>query len=212
METHRIAFYTIIAASLLLAALVWPAAPDTVPIHWNIAGEPDAWADARTGIAILPALIIATGIGLALLSREFGSGDTQTRRATGWFIVLLLAFLLGIQVFAGLTATGYPVPTNFFFPILFSLLYLGTSILLPRLRKPNKLIGIRTPWTMKSEAVWIRTHQKSGRVMQAAAGITLLGSFYPDYLFLFILAPALGALLWLVLVSYREYRTFGEIP
>ncbi|RQD80676.1 MAG: DUF1648 domain-containing protein [Methanocalculus sp. MSAO_Arc2] len=212
METHRIAFYTIIAASLLFAAILYPIAPETVPVHWNIAGEPDAWSDAHIGILSIPIIIIATGLVLSLLSRVFGSGDTKTRRAFGWFITLVLALLLGIQVFAGLWALGHPPPVEFYLPILFALFYLGISILLPRLRKQNKLAGIRTPWTMKSEVVWTRTHLKGRRVFQVAAGITLIGAFYPEYLLLFVIASAIGALIWLVLVSYLEFKKLGEIP
>jgi Predicted integral membrane protein len=212
MEAHRIATLIIIAASLLTAVLIYPAAPEQIPTHWNIGGEPDAWSDTAFGLAIIPAILIATALILGAMLRYIGSGDTKTRRATGWFIVLLLALLFGIQIFQSLTILGYPVDPAFFFPILFALLYLGISILLPRIMKRNKMMGIRTPWTMRSDEVWVRTHQRSANVFRIAAGLTLFGVFYPDSIFLFVLAPAIIALLWCVLVSYLEYKNLREMP
>jgi uncharacterized membrane protein len=33
--------------------------------------------------------------------------------------------------------------------------------------KPNYFVGIRTPWTLQSDAVWRKTHQMGGRWMVA---------------------------------------------
>ena len=38
--------------------------------------------------------------------------------------------------------------------------------------QPNYLVGIRTPWTLESPAVWARTHRVGGRVF-CAAGLLL---------------------------------------
>lgn len=212
MEAHRIATLFIIAASLLTAVLIYPAAPEQIPTHWNIGGEPDAWLDTVFGLAIIPAILIAAALALGAMLKYIGSGDTKTRRTTGWFIALVLALLFGIQIFQALTILGYEIDPSLFFPILFALFYLGISIILPHVMKRNKMMGIRTPWTMKSEEVWIRTHQRSANIFRIAAGLTLFGVFYPAILFIFIIAPAILALIWLVLVSYLEYRNLREMP
>lgn len=212
MEAYRIATLIIIAASLLTAVLVYPAAPEQIPIHWNLGGEPDAWSDTAYGLAIIPAILIVTALIFGAMLKYIGSGDTKTRRATGWFIVMVLALLFGIQIFESLTVLGYPVDPALFFPILFALFYLGLSILLPRIMKRNKMMGIRTPWTMRSEEVWVRTHQRSANVLRIAAGLTLFGVFYPDHIFLFIIIPAILALIWLVIISYLEYKNLREMP
>ncbi|MCQ1537453.1 DUF1648 domain-containing protein [Methanocalculus taiwanensis] len=211
METHRIATLIIIAASLILAALIYPAAPEQIPTHWNLGGEPDAWSDTAFGLAIIPAILVITALLFGAMLKYIGSGDTKTRRATGWFIVLIIALLFGIQIFQAISILGYPVDPALFFPILFALFYLGLSFLLPRVTKRNTMMGIRTPWTMKSEEVWVRTHQRSARVLQVASGLTLFGIFYPDHLFLFIIIPAILAMVWLVIISYLEFKNLWEM-
>jgi uncharacterized membrane protein len=46
---------------------------------------------------------------------------------------------------------------------LVGLLFAGLGWYFERL-KPNYFIGIRTPWTLESEEVWIRTHKASAPV------------------------------------------------
>ena len=212
MEAHRIATLIIIAASLLTAVLIYPAAPEQIPTHWTMGGEPDAWSDKASGLAIIPAILIAAALILGAMLKYLGSGDTRTRRATGWFIALALALLFGIQIFQSLSLLGHPVDPGLFFPILFALFSLSLSFLLPRFMKRNKMMGIRTPWTMRSDEVWVRTHQRSPHVFRAAAGLTLFGVFSPDHLFLFIIIPPALALIWLVFVSYIEYKNLREMP
>jgi uncharacterized membrane protein len=37
-------------------------------------------------------------------------------------------------------------------------------------------VGIRTPWTLASEDVWIKTHRLGGKLMVAAGLVSVLGS------------------------------------
>lgn len=206
MEHHRIATFILIAASLLTAAFTYPVAPEMIPTHWNLSGEPDAWSDKTYGLAIIPVIIIAAALIFGMLLKRYGSGDIRTRRSAGWFIVLVLGLLYAIQLYQATSILGHPVDPLLFFPVIFALLSLGISILLPRISSPNPVFGIRTPWTMKSPIVWERTHQAGARTFRIAAGLTLLGAFFPDHLFLFIIGPVLGATAWLAIVSYREYQ------
>jgi uncharacterized membrane protein len=54
----------VLAASMLVTALVvWPSAPDRIPIHWNLEGEVDAYGGKFMGLLFLPLL----SVGLYLL-------------------------------------------------------------------------------------------------------------------------------------------------
>ena len=41
------------------------------------------------------------------------------------------------------------------------------------------LIGFRTPWTLASEEVWVKTHRLAGKLMFAAGLVLLLAAFLP---------------------------------
>src|SRR4051794_34420634 len=54
----------LIAAAVLYALILYPALPDRIPIHWNIRGEPDGWADKRWAVWMMPGVM---GLLVALL-------------------------------------------------------------------------------------------------------------------------------------------------
>ena len=53
------------------------------------------------------------------------------------------------------------------------------------------LVGIRTPWTLASEEVWVRTHRLGGKLM-VLAGLAMIGA---------ALLPLPSGLLWTVLIA-----------
>jgi uncharacterized membrane protein len=84
----------------------------------------------------------------------------------------------------------------------------------PKLR-PNRYVGIRTPWTRKSPEVWIRTHRLFGRI-QLIGSLALM----PPCLFLpstwamllftgFILLTTFGAMVYSY-VCYRSLPLFQD--
>jgi uncharacterized membrane protein len=50
------------------------------------------------------------------------------------------------------------------------------------------LVGIRTPWTLASEEVWVRTHRLGGKLM-VVAGLAMIGA---------ALLPLPAGLLWTI--------------
>lgn len=36
--------------------------------------------------------------------------------------------------------------------------------------RPDWFVGIRTPWTLSSETVWVKTHKLGARLFKAAGG------------------------------------------
>jgi uncharacterized membrane protein len=41
------------------------------------------------------------------------------------------------------------------------------------------LVGIRTPWTLASEEVWIKTHRLGGKLMVAGGLLLMISAFAP---------------------------------
>jgi uncharacterized membrane protein len=73
--------------------------------------------------------------------------------------------------------------------------------------KRNWFIGIRTPWTLSSDAVWDKTHQLSGKLFKAVAVISLLGLFLRGNAVIFvIIIPVILAAVISVIYSYLIYR------
>lgn len=171
MSKHLVAllaFVTDLAATLVL----WPRLPDRVPVHWNFAGEVDGWGSRWEVLVLGPGLLLLIWALLALISRidpkaarplppdsppaEAGSRD--------WVMVLVLALLALIHLAVLLQGAGIPVAGPTLFALLLAAFQVGMGNLLPRVR-PNFFVGVRTPWTLSSDAVWRQTHRLAGKLL-----------------------------------------------
>jgi uncharacterized membrane protein len=137
--------------------------PQQVPIHWGIDGQPNQWV---RGDQVLPYLLIVPGFmaGFVLLSLALPWLSPQQfaidpfRNTYNYLMALLLtlfAYIHGVALAAGL---GLPVNMN---KVLIGGMFLFFALLgnvLGKVRR-NFFIGVRTPWTLADETVWIRTHR-----------------------------------------------------
>jgi uncharacterized membrane protein len=72
--------------------------------------------------------------------------------------------------------------------------------------KRNWSIGIRTPWTLSSDAVWDKTHKLGAKLFKISGAIALLGFIFPDFAFYFVLIPVMFSAIYSFLYSYLEYQ------
>ena len=70
----------------------------------------------------------------------------------------------------------------------------------------NWFVGIRTPWTLRSESVW-KKHIFSGVSYLKIAGIVcLLGVLFQRYAIWIIIVPILLVSCYIVVYSYTDYQ------
>jgi len=65
--------------------------------------------------------------------------------------------------------------------ILVGILFIVMGNYLPQV-KSNYFMGIRTPWTLSSEDVWVKTHRLSGKICFVAGIVIFVSTFLPAYL------------------------------
>ena len=93
---------------------------------------------------------------------------------------------------------------NIFMPLMIGILFFVMGAIMPRL-KPNWFMGIRTPWTLSNETVWIKTHRMGGILFKLAAIAVLFGALWPRYAIFFVLVPVLAVAAITVLYSLIVY-------
>jgi uncharacterized membrane protein len=69
----------------------------------------------------------------------------------------------------------------------------------------NFFVGIRTPWTLVNDEVWLRTHRLGGKLFVAAGVVTAIAAFSGAGLYV-MLAAVLAAAIVSVIYSYVVYR------
>lgn len=170
-------------ALVMLGFGLWVAAGlepgSQLPVHWNLAGEADRTAPALAALivpaamAVLLSILFAAIPRLEPLQRQSEASGPVLRAA--WIGSLLLMAYTQLMI-AG-PALGWPIgPDLIVVGIGALLLMVGDA--LPKSR-PNLMVGIRTPWTLRNTDNWIATHRLGGKLMMMAGGLIVLAAFVP---------------------------------
>lgn len=168
------ALLTVLSLIVPLAALLF--LPDSIPAHYNAAGVVDRWG-SKYEILIFPAFIIPYSVIWTACGRLQWRGQEEKASELIWIIggVVQLIVFVALQLYF-LYADFRQVESLGFLPLdIHRLLCAGCGLGLialgnwmPKLKEPGPM-GLRTPWSMKSETVW-RKCQRFGGWSFAAAG------------------------------------------
>ncbi len=154
--------------------------PEQVPIHWNIAGQPDNWGGRATAAFLFPAIVIGMYLLFLLLPLIDPKKERyrQFRKVYHVFKTVLILFMVAIYFISSLNALGYNLSVELWVPILVGLLFIILGNYLAKI-KPNWFMGIRTPWTLSSEEVWNKTHRLGGKIFILGGILMAIEGFLP---------------------------------
>jgi uncharacterized membrane protein len=150
-------------------------------MHWNLRGEIDSWARRSLLSVFFQPLLV---LGLALLGAWLPRLDPLRRsyaRFRGSYYLILdvilacLALLYGVALYS---AFHPALPVGRIVPAAVGLLFAVIGNQLAKVRR-NFFIGFRTPWTLASETVWIRTHRIGARIFMLAGLGAAASAFLP---------------------------------
>jgi uncharacterized membrane protein len=198
----------VIFGLLSVAAIVWPFAPDRIPVHWNAAGEVDRYGGKFEGVLLLP-LIAAALYPLFLLLPRIDPGRANYATFAKVYALIrlsILALLAFVYACILLAAFGYNVDMNLLVPLAVGLLFCVMGNVMGKIR-PNWFVGVRTPWTLSSRESWNKTHRLAGRlfvVMGCAVGA--YGFFQGRWMLAVVLGMSVATVLWVVIYSYVVWR------
>jgi uncharacterized membrane protein len=204
----------VIALELLVTAWglaqVGPAA--TVPIHWDVNGNPDGYAPAIVAFLIGPVITAGLLAILALVPRIEPRRENLRRSASAYrtTVVATTVFMGVLHVVAVLAGTGVDVPVG-------GIVGAGVGILLAIIGnvlttvRSTFLFGVRTPWTLTSDRSWDRTHRLVGRLF-VATGLLMVVTSLTGRLEL-VLGVMTVMLIGSVLIGFvYSYRVWKDDP
>lgn len=195
-----------VAAGFIISVIFYPKMPATMASHWNASGQVDGYMNKSVLMFLMPGIMAGQALFFyaILLIDPLRKNIFKFRVYYEGFILLITFFLLAIHLFTIAWSLGIRISMNIFMPLMMGILFFIMGAILPRL-KPNWFMGIRTPWTLSNETVWIRTHRAGGIVFKIAAILVLFGAVWPQYAVVFVLAPVLAASAVTVLYSLVVY-------
>lgn len=167
--------------SFVMVGLFLTVAPDTVPVHYNAAGEINRWS-SKYEYLLFPFFSAVMGIFMGLLSRREGKQGRPDNAAVVagvgiWVLVLfngLWAFFLW-KALKGtdLTGTGELGVKGLYLLLMAALIPAGNCM--PKARR-NSLFGLRTKWSMSGDTCWQKSQRIGGylMLMTGVIGIALV--------------------------------------
>jgi len=213
-RTYYIVAVLLVILTLTASLALYPRLPQSIPTHWNIRGEVDGYGDKFWALFLLPCamalMIVVAGLLPWLSPRRF---EVDVFRSTYGFLILLVVALLGyIHGIVIWTAwRGAPNTSRALIAGLFLFFALAGNVL-GRVKR-NFWMGVRTPWTLASERVWIDTHRLAARLFVATGlvGLATVLVGLPSWTaFALILLASVVPVVY-SLVLYKRLAKKGEV-
>jgi len=210
---HTVAAVGILLAAVAISAGFCAALPDRVPVHWNLSGQVDRYGSKWEMLLLGPLMCVGwvTVMAALCLTRPIRRRLAGLRPAIGRIVLAVLSMMLALHVVLLLMAAGVRVDLLRVLALLLGGLMVVLGGGLKAIRR-NVLVGIRTPWTLKSDMVWERTHRLGARLFVAAGAVCLVaGLLAPAWLCLVVLLSTLPVVAAAVTVySAAAYRRLKE--
>lgn len=200
-------WYITSMVSFLILLIILPRLPEQIPIHFTMDWEVDQYGPKYfiLLLGIIPLLVCLTYDWMEKREQMDGK-PTLSKRGTKTTKAVLVLLALFVQWFTVLFAIRPESPYKTLIKVAVGILLIGLGNYLPKIHK-NYLLGIRTPWTLKSEMSWRKTHRLGGYLFVMIGMLYLVSSIIKTSIAFKITNGAMIiALVIIVVYSYVIYR------
>jgi len=204
----------LIFSTFIIGIYLYPQLPEQMPIHWNINGEVDDYANKLFATFLLPTLNLGIFI-LFILLPKIDPRKENYQKFTGSYIIIrhsvhlffvLIFFITIYQSLKGTEDIPKYLDVSFIVPFTVSILIIIMGNYMGKI-KDNFFVGIKTPWTLSSKEVWYKTHRLTSKLYVISGIFGLIGSFFGGVIsFIMLIVPLTASSFYAVLYSYLEYR------
>lgn len=212
MRKNEFIVFGMVILSFILSISLYSSMPERMASPWNADGDVSEYRSTFWGVFLIPLF----SLGVFFLFRSLPKIDELRenidtfRKYFDGFGIAVVALLLYVHILSLSWNLGMYFSNARMSAPIFAVFVYSFGKLLGK-TKVNGFIGIRTPWTLSSEAVWYQTHQLGETLFKAAGLITVLGFFIKTYTTLFIIAPSIVVSVFLVVYSYMLYCDEKEV-
>ena len=199
----------LILGATLAGALLWNQLPDPMASHWDANDQVNGYMSKFWGVFMMPLVLLGMFLIFLVIPQidPLKANIAQFRETFNLFIAFMVGFMVYIHALTLRWNLGY---TDFgiskgMLPAM-GLLFIVIGSLL-RKAKRNFFIGIRTPWTLSSDAVWDKTHQLGAVLFMASGVLAVIGGFIGGMVaFWMLMVPLFGSTIFLLVYSYVLYQ------
>lgn len=213
-------FYVIMAVLVFIGlvgtAIIVSLSPDSVPMHFNAAGEPDRMGSKYENL-MFPA--IAAFIGAAMVfesKRQTRRGRTTNERTFLIGTLCVMTLIIGVGFYTGIrgivTAGNAGAPVAFdimaFAGIACGIVLVALGNIMPKAQR-NSIFGLRTKWSLANDRVWQRCQRFAG-ISCVVCGVVLIVLPLVLPAVWDIAAMIAVVVVWGVLATVVSYRIYKD--
>ena len=171
----------VLVAALVVSAIAYPRLPERVPVHWDFSGDVNRLGSRLEAATIIPLIGVVLWLVMRALPYIDPRRENYAKFQSTYDLVVNAAVTLLVVLHLALigSALGYPIPRERVIAGAGGAMVALLGNVLPRAR-PNWWFGIRTPWTLSNDRVWMRTHRIGGYLLVIAGVAAVLASIFAD--------------------------------
>lgn len=200
---------------IIVSVILLPLLPETIPAHYNLAGEVDRWG-SRLEILIMPLVMLFVGI---LFPKQMCKVQNTPQKVVYISSICMLMCFGGIFI-SSIVSAFFSVD-SFTDPsvnilqitwILIGLSMIGLGNIMPKVKR-NAAFGLRTKWSMANDTCW-NLSQRGGGLIMIITGVFLIISCLlvhnPTYQTILMIIIFLFNILACCIYSYQVYKKHGK--
>ena len=220
MKLNKLVYWLIAFLPLIVTLIVLPILPETIPAHYNISGVANRWG-SKYEMLILPISTVLFAVFLTFMStvkqeNKVNKNQKVLKVANYIFIIVFNALTFSF-LYSAYSKTENLYTSNFhmvkLLAVIIGITYIFLGNILPKC-KQNRMVGIRTKWTLENEEVWYKTHRLGGVMIMIYGIISLVLSLtvLNDVIALYTaLGGFIAIAIALIIYSYVIYKKTTQI-
>jgi len=201
----------IIALTFMVSLYFYPSLPNKVPSHWNVKGQIDGYSGRFFGAFGIPFMNLAFYFVFIFLPYLDPKKENYEKFPSAYKLIRYSFHILfaGIQATVLLVALGYQINVGMFVGVGTSLLFVAIGNVMGKF-KHNYFVGIRTPWTLANEEVWVKTHRMAAPLWVVGGIISAVFAIFGDRTTSFIVLMVIVTVISIIPIIY-SYVIFKKL-
>lgn len=206
---HLWASLGLIAVAFAASAIAYGKLPERIPIHWNMQGEVDGYGGRWTIFLMPGVMLMMIGVMALLPFASLKAEEIDPHRPVYGRLMLILVALFGF--IHGLVIYG-SFDGHLSGRVLIAGMCIFFGLIANLLGKVDRncLVGVRTPWTLASERVWIETHRLAAWLGVAAAALGFVVALIPAAPLWLAFVIVMAGFLYPVVYSFIAFRRYAR--
>lgn len=209
-KRYTVLYFILALIPMIYLLTVYGDAPDVVPTSFNMEGVAEEFGGKIT-LFVMPVVTLAIAlisVFTPFLTKLSKQKDGKDLNIFAKFNILLIIFFDIISLNVIYTAINYVEgrPTDLGSNLMYLIFafFIISGLFMPKM-KYNSIIGIRTPYTLMDEEIWIKTHSLGGKIWVLCGIVGLVLTYIMNGSFWVTMGIILGSVLIIFIYSAILY-------